>query len=94
VYIWFQYITLPEVSSIMGPGVACWFYPGVPIWIPVAILATTSKCVRFFQISGLGEYLVSLVDDPFSDNEKKYQLAVCHPIRILGMKQNLFLTHI
>lgn len=78
-YIWFQYITLPKVSSIMGPGVACWFYPGVPIWIPVAVLAATSKCLRFFQISGLGEYLVLLVG-PFSDNENKYQLAVGCPL--------------
>jgi hypothetical protein len=74
-YICLQYVTLPKVSSIMGPGVACWFYLGVPIWIPVAILATTSKCLRFFQISGLGEYLVLLLE-PLSNNENKYHLGM------------------
>ena len=50
-----QHVPVCEVSNGVGTGADGWLYPGVPLWIPLALLAPAAQCLRLLQVPGTGE---------------------------------------
>lgn len=58
VFLSSQYIPVSEVPGGVGVSFACWLCAGVQVWVPVALLAFPSQCLRFLQISGAGKRMI------------------------------------